>query len=311
MWYFGVMSVIEMLLGDVRRAAIKTAPSLAVILAVMLLLRGFWGSVAAIKLQLAMLAGSLLGAGDGLTGVLLHTLPLAIAAGLATFAIASGTLKFESFTSIVVLACIILLGTSVGGFLRQFVPDARNDEPIAITSTSRQIVDTPPPSIPLGIPIGVKSAGNPGGSFSSPLGIEISRTNLVSPLSPNMDSSGLDDLLGKPSTPQSPWQQLGEIQWFAEPNLSKAAPREIPPLNLLPKPGGIAGIVTRAINQVCGYLVSYQPRLFLAAVIAGSWIGWSWTRRLRAIHQRVIEANGGVIKVARNQQQTPVIRKAA
>ena len=74
----------------------------------------------------------LLGAGDGLTGVLLHTLPLAIAAALATFAITSGSLKLESLTSVIVLACIILLGTSVGGFLRQFVPDVRAMKPIAM-----------------------------------------------------------------------------------------------------------------------------------------------------------------------------------
>ena len=88
-------------------------------------------------------------------------------------------------------------------------------------------------------------------------------------------------------------QRLSEIEWFAEPNLENAPPAKIAPLALFPQVDGILGIPLMAVNQLLGYLVAYRPRLFLAAIVAGSWIGWSWQRRLARWRAQVTECGYG------------------
>ena len=90
-------------------------------------------------------------------------------------------------------------------------------------------------------------------------------------------------LLQPPGKQESPIEQLRQIDWLAQPDLSKAPPREIEPLALLPQASGVPGAAARAINQLLAYFVAYQPRLFLAAMVAGSWVGWSWHRRLNKL----------------------------
>ncbi len=62
------------------RAMRKCLPGLVVLSTVLVLLRGPSGTVDAIQLQLTTFVASFLGAGDGLGAVVLHTLPLAVAA---------------------------------------------------------------------------------------------------------------------------------------------------------------------------------------------------------------------------------------
>jgi hypothetical protein len=88
-----------------------------------------------------------------------------------------------------------------------------------------------------------------------------------------------------PVKTKSPWQRLKEIDWLAEPNLSAAPPQKIPSLQILPEANNPVGAIFKAINQLLGYLVAYQPRLFLAAIVAGAWVGWSWHRRLQRLAQ--------------------------
>ena len=52
---------------------------------------------------------------------------------------------------------------------------------------------------------------------------------------------------------------------------------------MIPEMNGVMGLVVQALNQLMGYLVAYQPRLFLAAIVAGSWSGWSLHRRLKSL----------------------------
>jgi hypothetical protein len=44
------------------------------------------------------------------------------------------------------------------------------------------------------------------------------------------------------------------------------------------------------VNQLLGLLIAYQPRLFLAAVLAGAWTRWRWKQRLSTLQLRVNEA---------------------
>ena len=107
------MSAIESVLDDLRHLLLRYLPGLTVLAVVMILLRGLTGSVEAIKLQLVTLATSFLGGGDGMAGVLVHTMPLAIAAAIATFAIANRMITFESSWSIVGLAGIVIAAGGV------------------------------------------------------------------------------------------------------------------------------------------------------------------------------------------------------
>ena len=256
------MSGLKFIIDELRNPLQRFLPGATVVLIVMLLLRGFSGSVQAIKLQMVTLATSFLGGDDGMVGVLLHTLPLALAASVATFAIARRMIRFESPLSILALALIVILGASIGGFLRQFAPhpESQPQPPLIASSASPLPVET-------GHTVGNISIGIP----SQELPLELASV---------MNRKTVRQL---PVRHESSIEQLRQIDWLAQPDFSKAPPREIEPLALVPKASGIPGAAAKAINQLLAYLVAYQPRLFLAAVIAGSWVGWSWHRRLQKL----------------------------
>lgn len=258
------MSAIESVLDDLRRILLRYLPGLTVLAVVMILLRGLTGSVEAIKLQTATLSTSFLGAGDGMIAVLVHTLPLTIAAAIATFAIASRMITFESSLSIVGLAGIVMIGASLGGFLRGFAPETKPQSQIA-----RTIVRPASEPAVIGFVPNVKLGVHP---KKPPLQLAVPDAGVA--VAPKLEFK-----------PKTPLTQLGEIDWFAQPDLSNSPPQDIPPLNLLPNVGSVPGAISKAINQLLGYLVAYQPRLFLAAILAGSWVGWSWHRRLQRLAQ--------------------------
>ncbi|MEM7474379.1 MAG: hypothetical protein AAF483_05245, partial [Planctomycetota bacterium] len=79
------------------------------------------------------------------------------------------------------------------------------------------------------------------------------------------------------------FQQLQQINWLATPNVAGVPKGEIERLHLLPEVSGVFGIVARAINQLLGYVVAYQPRLFLAAILCGVWMGWTVHSKLLAL----------------------------
>ena len=268
------MPTTGILLTEAWRSFRKVLPGLTVLIVVFVLLRGVTGTVDAVKLQLVTFLASFMGSGDGLAGVLVHTLPLAIAAAVATFAVKSRMLTFESPWSCVGLACIIIAGTSVGGLLRGFVPDppSKGDSNNGHSAASLDDLAGQSTRTPL---IGVRRDAEYSNSLVRP-----QAALLPGPME-------TDSILSVRT--RSPLDQLGSIDWLAQPDLAKAAPRNIEPLNVLPTTGGVPGLVMKAINLVLGFLVAYQPRLFLAAVIAGGWIGWTVHHRMTSIHERVVE----------------------
>lgn len=236
----------------VLRSAI---PGGLVFVAVMLLLRGYDGTVDALRQQVMLFAHSFFGGEDGMMPLLFHTLPLAIAAAVATFGIAAGWIRFESVWSVVALGAIVIGGATIGGVLHGHVlPEAK---PVP------QIDHNP-------IVLGESVSGS-----SVPSTMTLPQTVTVG--------------LQKVQPPQSAVQQLANVDFTAVPDLSKPLPRRIEPLQLLPKAGGIPGIVTMAINQLLAFVVAYQPRVFFAAVLAGSWTGWKWQRRLATLAHHVSE----------------------
>jgi hypothetical protein len=83
--------------------------------------------------------------------------------------------------------------------------------------------------------------------------------------------------------PPTAWQRLTAIDWLMKPDLSRQ-PQSVEPLRVMPKGRGIYGGVGSAINQLLGYLVAYEPRLFLASIVAGSFVGWRLQRRVAVAH---------------------------
>src|SRR5690606_2571544 len=80
-------------------------------------------------------------------------------------------------------------------------------------------------------------------------------------------------------TPTSPSKKLS---WFAPPDLSQP-PGPVEPLFEVKKGQGIVGILLGAISQLLGYLFAYQPRMFFAAILAGSYVGYRLQQRFATV----------------------------
>lgn len=107
--------------------------------------------------------------------------------------------------------------------------------------------------------------------------------------------------IARPTEPP-PEKRLAGVDWLAEPRLEEA-PARIEPLALMPEASGVLGFVCRAVNQLLGYLVAYNPRLLLASLLAGGYVGWSWQRRLVRWGDR--------LTAAKLDGQSPPTRRAA
>ncbi|MEN1680402.1 MAG: hypothetical protein AAGJ46_12485 [Planctomycetota bacterium] len=206
------------------------APGFAVLLVVLLLLKGFWGTVDALWLQAATLATSFFGGPDAVVGVLWHTLPLALSAAVVTFLVAGEWLTLDSFGSLVVVALIVLGGAALGGACRDA---AVGSDAIHGPSSAETIAE----------------------AIARPL-------------------------------PPTAGQRLSQVDLLAPPDFSKAPP-SIEPLKLLPEPAGVGGILCAAVNQMLGYLAAYNPRLLVASLLAGGYVGWTWQRRLARWRERL------------------------
>ena len=292
-WYSAGMHTIRILLSELWRSVRKMIPRLTVLVTVFVLLRGVTGTADAVRLQFETLATSLLGTGDGLTGVLVQTLPLAIAAAVATFAVRAELLTFESPWSFVGLAGIILAGATVGGFLR----DAFAATP-GVDHSADLIVVTSPDNAAM-----TNRTDQPGSNS----GLLHSHSVAETPKDEGFFDAqkaakytliGLPDANARnvtlPASTNSPLDQLASIEWLATPKLEHTPAGRVPPLKVFPELGGILGVLGKAINQVLGFLVAYQPRLFLAAVVAGGWVGWSIHHRIGLIEQHLEKTDEGL-----------------
>ncbi len=85
------------------------------------------------------------------------------------------------------------------------------------------------------------------------------------------------------ATPRIPLSEAIDriCDWSAGPEQARNWRDPIPSVALLPEPGSVIGFVAKGVNQTFGYLVYYRPRLFLAALLLGVYIGWSWLPMLK------------------------------
>ena len=193
------------------------------------------------------------------------------------------------------VALIIVGASSLGGFLRDLAPPIQppdylvGKEKKAQASRVAEATSAPQPAAP---------------RQSWPAATGPVYSSIVEPAEPlNLAPRGEGDGLRLPmSLPKGSSPALASlhasaaprqrVDWFGPPDLKRNPPRKIAPLQLIPEPGGVLGLLARAVNLLLAYFVSYQPRLFLAAVLAGGWIGWCWHRHLQQWQKATGTADG-------------------
>lgn len=255
------MSVLELAYDQARKRA-SLLPGAVVMAVVLLLVHGFMGTGEVLLRMIGQFLASLFGGGDGdaVSGVLWRTLPLGLSAAVAAFAVSSRWLDLTSMFSYVWIAIIVLFGTAAGNACYEaFAP--------------KQVIVTHNLTAPPRPDETVNGYAKRLYDMNKKAGIELSV--LVPP--EDVGLAGLATPTIMPTKP-SAWERFSKLNWLEKPDLSRK-PQPVEPLFEV-KVGGIWGWVCQAVAQLLGYVVDYQPRLFLASVIAGSFMGWRLQRRL-------------------------------
>ncbi len=272
--------------GNFQETIQKAIPHLLVMLTVMVLLVGVEGTFKAIQSQAMTLIKSFFGGEDVLMQVLLHTLPLAIAVAIATFSFAQGWLKLENVSSFVFLAGMVIAGAWIGGIMMDAFPMPANA--VAKTEATKDQGRAGESAKIAGVPTSAGSTPDSSNTWQEiPIGNLVKQKKFAPVISAGV--IGIPErakvtVESKPSLQSSsgPLTQLKQMDWLAAPDLKNRS-RKVKRLALLPESRSIFGIIAFAINQLLGYLIAYQPRLFLAAVLVGGWTGWIWHQRFEKI----------------------------
>lgn len=273
------MSVLRIIVSEMRRSCRAMLPALSVLVCVLFLLRGWSGLTDAVQLQATAIAHALFGTADGVGTVFIATLPLALSAAVAAFCMAERWLTFESFGSVIALALIILCGTAAGAALRSTV------QPVSSAKLNAEVADAAVQPLRESINKAV----------SEPLSVANNRrsaSRLTEHDQTDLRANLTDDSQPKTGTsvtaPQ-PWP----TSWWDVPDINRLATAPVLDVHWFPEPNGQLKPVGQAANVLLSYLATYQPRLFLAAVIAGGWIGLSCQRRWhQAVVRSTIDENG-------------------
>lgn len=239
---------------DKIREQLHIPPGIVVLLVVLVLLYGFTGAAMAVLDMVMALLAALVGGGDHdvVGSVLWRTLPLAISAAGVTFALCNRWLSPNSLNSYIGMAMIVLSGAIVGNACYE-----RCGSQTTVLIVDAEVDATAP--IPVGLP-----------SQASPSLVQAYE------VTPTISAVAV-------AAPPNAWQRLTSISWLGKPDLSRD-PKPVQPLQVVPKGPGIYGGVGGALNQLLGYLVDYEPRLFLASIVAGSFVGWRLQRRVAIAH---------------------------
>lgn len=262
------------------RERLHVPPSLVVLVVVLVLLYDVGGALAAVREMVVTLLATLVGGGDHdvVGSVLWRTLPLAISAAGVTFAVLNRWLDPQSINSYVWMAMIVLAGAIVGNAAYEKF----GSRAVVLAADSSEVA---PELEPIGLP----------NTQLQPIGVTL------------IDLSKPQSTFRIAAVPvkQTAWQRLTSIRWLAKPDLSRT-PQPVEPLRVIPKGPGIYGGVGGAVNQLLGYLVDYEPRLFLASILVGGFAGWRLQRRVAVAHAVVAGDLSDLSKRERKQ-----LKKAA
>ncbi|QDU55609.1 hypothetical protein [Aeoliella mucimassa] len=259
------------------RQHVRLPASVVVLLVVLVLLYGVRGACTVVWGMLVAMAAALLGGGDEqvVAGVVWRTLPLALASAGVVFAVRSRWLTLDGIQSYLAVAAIVLGAAAVGNACHE--QSSRSVAVLAVKTDEDSSSRQQSPAKPVGLP-----------SLNQGQGMAF-------------DLAG-DAALQADVQPSS-WQQMGAIRWFAKPDLARQ-PQPIPPVRLFGEGPGVLGWIGSAVNQLLGYLITYEPRLFLASLVAGGFVGWQ-------LHGRVSKANAVIADLVSGNSDENVTRKAA
>jgi hypothetical protein len=235
---------------------------LLVLVAVALLLQGPVGAFEALWGYTCNLVRAIFGGEDLLLQVLCQTAPLSLAVSAIIFSFRCGWITLRSPLSVIACSALVLAGTWIGGELRSTV----SGETVLVQSEatdSLTVAEVLPASARGETRVWLSdqslskmSDGSEGGESESDSDT-ISVTRAIEILS-DFQTVATDG---------------GHHQWN----------QPVPKVALIPETETLWGSVAKAINQLLGYFVIYRPRLFLAAILLGSYIGWSWQPYFEAL----------------------------
>ncbi|MGI9457719.1 MAG: hypothetical protein ACR2NU_14230 [Aeoliella sp.] len=266
------MSALDTLYEHAHRR-LRVLPGLIVLAVVLVLLHDVSGAIESLRELIADFLTAIVGGGDhaAVANVLWRTLPLSLAAGGVTFVVANRWIRPGSSHSYVWVSLIVLAGAIVGNacyekFGSQTVVIA---EPTTSLPQDRSIAKNlilKPSTLAQAVPATNNEDAPP--------------TTLAKALAladePRIEVAAV-------RVQPNAWHRIAAIRWLDKPDLSRK-PKPVEPLEIVPHGPGIFRGVSGAINQLLGYLVDYEPRLFLASIIAGSFVGWRLQRRVVVAH---------------------------
>lgn len=257
---------------ETKRFALHQIPnSLIVLLTVALLLQGPAGAFEALWEYTRSLAEALLGGEDLFLEVICQTAPLTMSAAVITFAFRCRWLTFRTPTSIVACSLVVLTATWLGGQLRSWMATHR---PLAQQTTR----ENQPVELRWSDQTGGTTAGLPvlQASFQNRTPARLSDLRIAS--EPSLESASSDII-----TLDQALETLSDFSAAATDGGQHDWRETVPRVALIPETSSSIGFVARAFNQLFGYVVFYRPRLFLAAILLGTFMGWSWQPRLESL----------------------------
>ncbi len=235
---------------------------LLVLVAVALLLQGPVGAFEALWGYTRDLVRAIFGGEDLLLQVLCQTAPLSLAVSAIVFSFRCGWFTLSSPLSVFASSVLLLSGTWIGGELRSTMS--------SVTALVQSAATDSPTAKAL-LPVSARG--------ETPVWLSDHSLSKMSEASEDAESDSASDTI---SVAQA-FAILSDFQTVATDGSHHRWNQPVPKVALIPESESLWGFVAKAINQLLGYFVIYRPRLFLAAILLGSYIGWSWQPYFEAL----------------------------
>jgi len=241
---------------------------LLVLLAVALLLQGPVGAFEALWGYTRDLVLTIFGGEELLLQVLCQTVPLTLAVGAILFSFRARWISLSNPASLFAASALILAGTWIGGELRSTVSSEtvleNNDVVVSPTKADTRTMTAL-------------------GKTQTLLSDQSLTDSLDQAEDPDADS--VSDTISIAEA----WSILSDFKTVATDGNHHRWDQPVPRIDLVPESETLWGLVGKAMNQLLGYFVIYRPRLFLASILLGSYIGWSWQPYFESIRSWIRE----------------------
>lgn len=228
-----------------------------VFLTVALLLQGPVGAFEALWSYSYELVRAIFGGEELLLQVLCQTAPMTFAVGAIVFSFRSGWITFSSPGSLFAAALLVLAGTWGGGELRSAMASisSKSDAGTQVASKQTQV-----------LPVSTRGETHTWLSKESLPDLGELHKNLTTTEEEPSDTISIEEA----------YRIFSDFETVATDGTHHRWDQSVPRVALIPEANSLWGLAARAINQLLGYFVVYRPRLFLASILVGTYIGWSW-----------------------------------